>query len=331
MTDIAPNSAGEDSAITISGSRDERQAEPPANTYESYHATANVVRAQELTNATSPFTIEVRFMGGLNAQQQAAFRDAADRWTKVIVGDLPSVEVDGETIDDVLILADGSAIDGTGGVLGQAGPTVLRPASAGAAAMLPAKGVMSFDTADLAQMQRDGTLGDVIAHEMGHVLGIGTIWPEKNLLRGAGTPNPTFVGPTAMSEYATLLQASPGSSPQPLPQPQPIPEPLPVPQAQPVPVPVENTGGVGTRDSHWRETTFRNELMSGFIAAPSNPLSRVTVASLADLGYQVDLAAADPYTLPDQQVALQGEPVIHTAPIDRGVMQPVARMVLPDE
>jgi len=321
MTDIARNSANEDSAITISGSRDKRQVEPPANTYESYHATANVVRAQELTNATSPFTIEVRFMGGLNAQQQAAFRDAADRWTKVIVGDLPSVVVDGETIDDVLILADGSAIDGTGGVLGQAGPTVLRPASAGAAAMLPAKGVMSFDTADLAQMQRDGTLGDVIAHEMGHVLGVGTIWPEKNLLRGAGTANPTFVGPAAMAEYAELLQAGPGTSPQPQPGP----------QSSTLPVPVENTGGLGTRDSHWRETTFRNELMSGFIAAAGNPLSRVTVASLADLGYQVDLDAADPYTLPDEQVALQGEPVIHTAPIDRGVMQPVDRMVLPDE
>ena len=52
---------------------------------------------------------------------------------------------------------------------------------------------------------------------------------------------------------------------------------------------------------------------------------------LTDLGYQVDLDAADPYTLPDEQVALQGEPVIHTAPIDRGVMQPVDRMVLPDE
>lgn len=305
MTDIT-RSGRNDIGGTTGGHDD-----PVTDDYESYHATANVVRAKELTNATSPFTIEVRFMGGLNAQQQAAFRDAADRWTRVIVGDLPSVVVDGETIDDVLILADGSAIDGTGGVLGQAGPTVLRPASAGAAAMLPAKGVMSFDTADLAQMQTDGTLGDVIAHEMGHVLGIGTVWPEKNLLKGAGTTNPTFVGPQAMAEYAALLNTDPDSS------------------VQPQPVPVENTGGEGTRDSHWRETTFRNELMSGFIAAPGNPLSRVTVASLADLGYQVDLAAADPYTLPGKSDMALGEPVIHTAPVDRGVMRPVARMVLP--
>ena len=63
-------------------------------------------------------------------------------------------------------------------------------------------------------------------------------------------------------------------------------------------MPVENTGGPGTREGHWRETVFRNELMSGFIAAPGNPMSRVTVASLGDLGYEVDIDAAEPYRLP---------------------------------
>ena len=61
-------------------------------------------------------------------------------------------------IDDVLIIAQGVPIDGPGRILGQAGPTHLRPASAGAAAFLPARGVMSFDTADLARMQANGTL-----------------------------------------------------------------------------------------------------------------------------------------------------------------------------
>ncbi len=94
----------------------------------------------------------------MNARQKAAFRAAADRWTGVIVGDLPSVQVEGEVIDDVLILAQGAAIDGPGKILGQAGPTHIRPASAGAAAFLPAKGIMSFDTADLANMDAARTL-----------------------------------------------------------------------------------------------------------------------------------------------------------------------------
>jgi hypothetical protein len=37
--------------------------------------------------------------------------------------------------------------------------------------LLPVKGIMSFDTADLKDMQSAGTLKDVITHEMGHVLG----------------------------------------------------------------------------------------------------------------------------------------------------------------
>ena len=63
-------------------------------------------------------------------------------------------------------------------------------------------------------------------------------------------------------------------------------------------VPVENTGGSGTRDSHWRESVFDAELMTGYMnAGVANPLSAVTAASLRDLGYSVDVARADSYAL----------------------------------
>lgn len=275
--------------------------------YQTYQAKADSRRAKTLAATTSPFTIEVRFLGGLTARQRAAFTAAADRWTRVIVGDLPSVLVDGEVIDDVLILAQGTAIDGPGGILGQAGPTHLRPASAGPAAFLTAKGIMSFDTADLAKMNAAGTLNDVIAHEMGHVLGIGTLWDLKDLLGGAGGSNPTFSGPGAMEEYRVLRGGGRRRR-----------------------VPVENTGGPGTRDAHWRETVFRNELMSGFIAEPGNPLSRLTVASLGDLGYEVDLEAGEPYELPNLfALAEAGALVQYAAPIDVGVVLPVIPITLP--
>lgn len=275
--------------------------------YQTYQAKADSRRAKTLAATTSPFTIEVRFLGGLTARQRAAFTAAADRWTRVIVGDLPSVLVDGEVIDDVLILAQGTAIDGPGGILGQAGPTHLRPASAGPAAFLTAKGIMSFDTADLAKMNAAGTLNDVIAHEMGHVLGIGTLWDLKDLLGGAGGSNPTFSGPGAMEEYRVLRGGGRRRR-----------------------VPVENTGGPGTRDAHWRETVFRNELMSGFIAEPGNPLSRLTVASLGDLGYEVDLEAGEPYELPNLfALAEAGAQVQYAAPIDVGVVLPVIPITLP--
>lgn len=275
--------------------------------FDNYQAVADEKLAMALFNTASPFTIDVRFLGGLTATQKNAFKAAADRWSRVIIGDLPSVMVDGEVIDDVLILAQGVAIDGPGGTLGQAGPTRLRPANAGRHAFLPARGTMSFDTADLAQMEQRGTLTDVITHEMGHVLGIGTIWNIKSLLK-ASKKNPLFLGAGAKAEYGKLKGTSSTR------------------------VPVENEGGPGTRDGHWRETVFRNELMSGFISAPDNPISRMTIASLQDLGYDVDLNAAEPYTLPNLlALAEKGLLMVHEAPIDMGVMLPSIPFVLPED
>jgi hypothetical protein len=249
----------------------------------------------------SPFTIEVRFTGGLTERQRAAFTAAADRWTQVIVGDLPPVEIDGEVVDDVLILAEGADIDGTGRVLGQAGPTHLRPESAGSAALLPARGEMTFDSADLAALEADGSLDDVITHEMGHVLGIGTLWDAKGLLAGSGTDDPTFTGTAAVAEYAAL--GGTGD------------------------VPVENTGGPGTAEGHWREARFATELMTGFLDQGTNPLSRMTAASLGDLGYDVDLDATEPYALPGAATADRTASVRRLA---RCAVTVPAAVVLPD-
>ncbi|MFL5283862.1 MAG: leishmanolysin-related zinc metalloendopeptidase, partial [Rhodopila sp.] len=253
----------------------------------------------------TPYTIEVRFLGGLTESQKNAFTAAADRWSQVIVGDLPSVAVDGEIIDDLLILAQGADIDGPGKILGQAGPTHLRPGNAGAAAFLPAKGKMIFDSADLAQMETAGTLNDVITHEMGHVIGIGIRQVWRNLLQGAGTTNPTFTGNTAKKEYGDLRGTGP------------------------TPVPVENTGGPGTRDSHWREAVFGNELMTGFVGSAGNPLCRMTVGSLQDVGYTVDLGAAEPYTLPNHlELAERGAAAVHES---EGIVLPNIPMILPED
>lgn len=218
----------------------------------------------------SNFSIGVRFQGGLTAAQQAVFEVAAARWSEIIIGDLPAANVNGRRVDDLIIDARGTAIDGANGVLGQAGPTLLRNES-----RLPVAGVMEFDIGDLAQLEANGGLLNVIVHEMGHVLGIGTLWQGKNLLAGAGSPNPVFTGMNAMREFARLTNA-----------------------AAPSPVPVANTGGQGTRDGHWRETIFGSELMTGFLNPAVNPISRLTIASLEDLGYEVNYAAADPYVLP---------------------------------
>lgn len=229
------------------------------------------------------FNIEVRFLGGLTTSQQRIFEQAAERWSQIITGDLPSVRVDGEIVDDILIEAQGVFIDGPGGVLGQAGPTQLRPGS-----LLPAKGFMEFDTADIIRQEQDGSLINTIVHEIGHVLGIGTVWSLKNFLVGCSSdinfPDPVYLGEKAQEEFATLIG-----------------------EATPQPVPVANRGGPGTRCGHWREGVFGNELMTGFLDTGSNPLSRLTIATLEDLGYEVNYDAADTYQIPTAlQLAIMG-------------------------
>ncbi|MCG6157795.1 leishmanolysin-related zinc metalloendopeptidase [Rubinisphaera margarita] len=221
-------------------------------------------------NPISQFNIEVVFLGGLSASQQAIFQSAANRWAEIIVGDLPDVGL----IDDVQITAEGVAIDGVSGILGQAGPTALRTGSD-----LPYQGLMEFDSADLASLESSGQLEDVILHEMGHVLGIGTIWNRQGLLLnpsgGDGTTDTRFTGALATAQYNSIFGVSDTG------------------------VPVENTGGPGTADGHWRESIFDSELMTGFLNTPGpNQLSAITAASLQDQGYIVNLNAADVYVDP---------------------------------
>lgn len=218
---------------------------------------------------TSYYDIQL-VISGMTSSQQQIFQQAAQRWEQIIIGDLPDVNLGGQAIDDLVIYASARYIDGPGGILGMAGPTHIRTSSS-----LPCRGEMEFDSADLQSMQSGGYLLPVIVHEMGHVIGFGTIWDNLGLLTGAGGSDPRFTGSRARSEYNSIFHVSQSG------------------------VPVENTGGSGTRDAHWRESVFDNELMTGWIdVGRTNPLSRVTVASMADLGYQVNMAAADSYTPP---------------------------------
>ncbi|MEZ4235947.1 MAG: leishmanolysin-related zinc metalloendopeptidase [Myxococcota bacterium] len=250
------------------------------------------------------FDVVVVFGAELSATQRDAFLDAADTWSRVIVGDLaPADSGDGQMpehfacrgeppfqghVDDLVITALVQPIDGPGAVLGSAGPCVQRPAGTnGALAPLPLYGTMRFDVADLDDIEANGTLQAVITHEMAHVLGIGTLWRQNGLLTGTEAEgndptdpsyDPRYVGPLATQEYGFLLADAglPSEST----------------------VPAANTGGTGTRESHWREATFANELMTGYIDGGANPLSALTIGSLDDVGYTVDYGAAEAYALP---------------------------------
>lgn len=239
------------------------------------------------TVVVSTYNITLRYVTPTSAARQAVFTAAANRWSSIIIGDVPDVPMNvaasscspaiNETVDDVLIFVNLDSIDGPGMILGSAGPCYVRSSNS----RFSIVGRMTFDTADVANLEAGGLFPATILHEMGHVLGIGTLWnppvasPPPPLLVGAGSADPYFIGPTAIAQF----DANGGGT------------------YMGNKVPVANTGGAGTRDAHWRENVMGKELMTGFISLIANPLSAITVGSLADAGYTVSYANADPYTV----------------------------------
>ena len=265
-------------------------------------ASHNAVSAQFPAFIQTAYTVDVRFSGtpptGAVAQ---AFADAQARIMAMVTGDIPDIVVRSltsatqpfnvadcgvsgvtgsinETVDDVVIFAAVDSIDGVGRVLGSAGPCLVRNTSS-----MAALGIMKFDRDDLINLANAGRLNDVITHEMLHIVGIGTNWRARGLLADSGLATVRVTGALAAQACVDVGGGAvcPGS------------------------VPAENcldlapgtSCGQGTINSHWKESTFRTELMTGYAGA-TNPLSRITVQGIADLGYTVNVLAADPYTVP---------------------------------
>jgi uncharacterized protein YjdB len=235
------------------------------------------------------YAITICFATRMSPAQRSAFLDAAARWGSLITGDIADVTVSipagtcsvnspsvNMTIDDLLIFARIEPIDGVNGVLGSAGPCVIRNSN-----QLPIIGLMRFDDADVAGLLARGQLNEVILHEMGHVIGIGTLWQNFHLLVNPSTPggqtlDTHYIGAGGLAGFDLIGGITYTGS---------------------LKVPVENQGGAGTINGHWRESVLANELMTGFLNSGSNPLSVLTVRSLEDLGYTVNAAGADPFQL----------------------------------
>lgn len=227
------------------------------------------------------FSVCTRYLGGSGTpRQREAVAIAVSRWQRVIAGHsqtsqltesanrcFPGAPALNEVVEDLLLFVQIVPIDGPGTQVGRAGPCAVHLPSG-----LTQMGLLQLDSVDLELLLGQGTLDNLVTHELGHILGFGTLWFSRNLLSGAGTDDPFFTGLSALAQFALLPHNNLGT-----------------------PVPVENTGDFGTRDAHWRRTIFNNELMQGFTAT-NMPMSRVTVGSLADLGYAVDLTKADAFS-----------------------------------
>jgi hypothetical protein len=104
-----------------------------------------------------------------------------------------------ERIDDLEIWVEVGDIDGPGQVLGYAGPCGLVVSGT----WRSVTGEMVFDSADLLSLEQDGTLVDVITHEMGHVLGLGSFWGQS-YAKLVNPPNQNYLGTNGQQGYQTL-------------------------------------------------------------------------------------------------------------------------------
>ena len=120
-------------------------------------------------------------------------------------------------------------------------------------------------------------LYDLALHELGHALGFGSMWDRLGLLvdpyAGDGAPDTHFRGRLATNAFDAAGGAGYAGAK----------------------VPVHNSGSTGSANSHWRASVFPGELMQPSNSGQKEALSAITIQSLADLGYSVDVTAADPY------------------------------------
>ena len=265
----------------------------------------------------SPYNIDLCYVGEPpSAGQQAAFDAAAAFWMRALIGDLPNVRttshlpvcdvgllLPGAHIDDMVVLADLVRIDGSGATLGEAGACIFRSHEGGS---LPVVGFIELDTADLGRLETNGALVAVVIHEMAHALGFGVLWDEFGLLQNPAPeppdappltpPDTRFSGDEAKTKFEEIHPTYPND-----------------PKAG---VPVENDEGPvkygpGGVNVHWRESVLGPEIMTPALdisAGALSPVSRVTIASFADLGYEVNYDAAETFVLASARAARLAEP-----------------------
>ena len=122
----------------------------------------------------------------------------------------------------------------------------------------------------------DQKLDDLIMHEVGHVLGIGSVWSRGPLsgyvVGDTNSADPIFVGPRTLTAFARLggSEAFTGRR---------------------VPLEVRFLG-------HWRASAFAGELMAPSLSVAPQPTSAVTVAALRDIGWNVEPEAYEEFQLP---------------------------------
>ena len=146
------------------------------------------------------FQLEIVPVGWATLQMHAKIDRAAVRWREVLRDtDLPDIHVgtgqsircaglthqtQSDILDDLLVLVSVRDIDGPGGTVAATTVCMLRNVS-----FLPLVAAIYLDRMDMDHLS-DADVEDVVLHELGHTLGIGSIWHHTGLLTLASLFSP---------------------------------------------------------------------------------------------------------------------------------------------
>ena len=246
----------------------------------------------------SHYRITINMDGDYSIDDSNLFEEAANVWKNIITSQTMPNE-----IEDMIINV--SLEELASNILGSAGPTNYITNSDGK--NIAIKGVMIFNTLNW-ETQKNTFKPDgrseafyTAVHEMGHVIGIGTMWTLNNLTANKSqlNDNPSddnndkkywYIGENAVREYRNYFNNQTF-----------------------VALPIENNGGPGTELGHPEEghvidegeyvartyggqvyPGLEDEIMTG-LAESSNTheyLSKITIGFLEDLGFEVDYTQA---------------------------------------
>ena len=232
------------------------------------------------------FNIELVFVDSTSTRLRPLVQQAAARLERVILSDLPDVNFQRwihneynsnlrrrirveHVVDDLLVFVGNRDL----GFRVAASTGVILIRSRG---KLPVVATLALNVEGLADNSQEEVYSTIL-HELAHAAGFGMVWEDLELINGYRTPY--FTGPTARALFATLGGSRLSEA------------------IQPVPVDQSDRG-------HWRGTIFWDELMAKNWYYPfAKPLSAITIAQFADLGYQVDYSEADEYSVPRRGAA----------------------------
>jgi Leishmanolysin len=255
-------------------------------------------------------TIDVRYISTFSPEQKFTIATAADKWTHALLTDLGNFRLSfahndcflgepavNELHHNVLLFLSREPVDGPHGTL------AYTQVCSQSTRDLPIVSHIRIDAADIDSLEIRGLLASVVMHEMGHALGFNPqVWGRKGLV-GGGTADPYFTGLSARTEFVRSVPSYMGNA-----------------------VPLDDSDLQGEQSSHWRWSVFGDELMVGALVPGYHyPLSSVTLGLFKDIGYDVDMNAAEPY--PALSI-MSGPPGTVRTMLDGDVVAPMVRRVL---